>query len=97
MTSSLPLRPALYQETVPGGGHTSFVLKRGQLLRITDLEGGANVSLMLLNATEKSERLNLPDSAMLIRPMKVKDHLLRRWLLRMPPVRGAIVTFRLLL
>ncbi|WP_287031304.1 urea amidolyase associated protein UAAP1 [Pseudomonas sp. UBA6310] len=62
MTSSLPLRPALYQETVPGGGHTSFVLKRGQLLRITDLEGGANVSLMLLNATEKSERLNLPDT-----------------------------------
>ena len=62
MTSSLPLRPALYQETVPGGGHTSFVLKRGQLLRITDLEGGANVSLMLLNAQEKSERLNLPDT-----------------------------------
>ncbi len=62
MTSSLPLRPALYQEIVPGGGHTSFVLKRGQLLRITDLEGGANVSLMLLNATEKSERLNLPDT-----------------------------------
>ncbi|WP_314408446.1 urea amidolyase associated protein UAAP1 [Pseudomonas kuykendallii] len=62
MTSSLPLRPALYQETVPGGGHTSFVLKRGQLLRITDLEGGANVSLMLLNAAEKSERLNLPDT-----------------------------------
>ncbi len=62
MTSSLHLRPALYQETVPGGGHTSFVLKRGQLLRITDLEGGANVSLMLLNAAEKSERLNLPDT-----------------------------------
>ncbi len=62
MTSSLLLRPTLYQETVPGGGHTSFVLKRGQLLRITDLEGGANVSLMLLNALEKSERLNLPDT-----------------------------------
>jgi urea carboxylase-associated protein 2 len=62
MTSSLLLRPTLYQETVPGGGHTSFVLKRGQLLRITDLEGGANVSLMLLNAFEKSERLNLPDT-----------------------------------
>ena len=62
MTASLQLRPTLYEETVPGGGHTSFVLKRGQLLRITDLEGGANVSLMLLNATEKSERLNLPDT-----------------------------------
>ena len=62
MTASLALRPTLYEETVPGGGHTSFVLKRGQLLRITDLEGGANVSLMLLNAHEKSERLNLPDT-----------------------------------
>jgi hypothetical protein len=62
MTASLSLRPTLYEELVPGGGHTSFVLKRGQLLRITDLEGGANASLLLLNAAEKSERLNLPDS-----------------------------------
>ena len=62
MTASLSLRPTLYEELVPGGGHTSFVLKRGQLLRITDLEGGANVSLLLLSAAEKSERLNLPDT-----------------------------------
>lgn len=62
MTASLNLRPTLYEELVPGGGHTSFVLKRGQLLRITDLQGGANASLLLLNAAEKSERLNLPDS-----------------------------------
>lgn len=52
----------LYEETLPGGGHTSLVIKKGQLLRLTDLEGGANVSLMLLNADEKSERLNLPDT-----------------------------------
>ena len=62
MTTALTLRPTLYEEFVPGGGHTSFVLKRGQLLRITDIEGGANVSLLLLSATEKSERLNLPDT-----------------------------------
>jgi len=62
MTASLTLRPTLYEERLPGGGHTSFVLKRGQLLRLTDLEGGANLSLLLLNAAEKSERLNLPDS-----------------------------------
>jgi len=62
MTAALTLRPTLYEELVPGGGHTSFVLKRGQLLRITDLEGGANASLLLLSAAEKSERLNLPDS-----------------------------------
>ncbi|MFZ3153343.1 urea amidolyase associated protein UAAP1 [Pseudomonas sp.] len=62
MTAALTLRPTLYEEFIPGGGHTSFVLKRGQLLRITDLEGGANASLLLLNAAEKSERLNLPDT-----------------------------------
>ena len=54
--------PVFAEETLPGGAHRSFVLKRGQLLRLTDLEGGANVSLMLLNAREKTERLNLPDS-----------------------------------
>lgn len=52
----------LLEEIVPGGGHTSLVLKRGQSLRITDIEGGANVSLLMLNAHEKSERLNLPDT-----------------------------------
>jgi len=54
--------PVFAEEHLPGGAHRSFVLKRGQLLRLTDLEGGANVSLMLLNAREKTERLNLPDS-----------------------------------
>lgn len=58
----LALRTTLYEETVPGGGHTSFVLKRGQTLRLTDIEGGANVSLMLLNPHQPSERLNLPDT-----------------------------------
>ncbi len=52
----------LLEETVPGGGHASLIVKRGQSLRITDLRGGANVSVMLFNASEKSERLNLPDT-----------------------------------
>lgn len=59
---SLALQARLYEETVPGGGHTSFILKRGQSLRITDLRGGANVSMMMLNAHQPSERLNLPDT-----------------------------------
>jgi urea carboxylase-associated protein 2 len=61
--TTLPLPfPALAEELLPGGGHRSFVLRRGRLLRLTDLEGGANVSLLLFNAHEKTERLNLPDS-----------------------------------
>ena len=54
--------PAVHEETLPGGGHRSFILRRGKLLRITDIEGGANLSLLLFNAFEKTERLNLPDS-----------------------------------
>lgn len=61
-TELMPVQAALYEETVPGGGHTSFTLKRGQTLRITDVQGDANVSLMLLNAHQPSERLNLPDT-----------------------------------
>jgi len=59
---ALAIHAKLYEECIPGGGHTSFILKRGQSVRITDIEGGANVSLMLLNAHQPSERLNLPDT-----------------------------------
>ena len=42
---------ALLTETViDGGWNYSRIVKRGQLLRLTDLEGGANVSAMIYNA-----------------------------------------------
>ncbi|MPM13491.1 hypothetical protein SDC9_59848 [bioreactor metagenome] len=56
------LTSQLYEEAVPGGGTASFILSRGHSLRITDIEGNANVALMLLNAHQPSERLNLPDT-----------------------------------
>ncbi len=49
-------------ETFPGGGHWSYRVARGTTLRFIDLEGGANVSLLLHRADEKLERLNLPDT-----------------------------------
>ncbi len=52
----------LLTELLPGGAHTSMLLRRGRLLRLTDVEGGANLALLAWNAQEKSERLNLPDS-----------------------------------
>jgi len=61
MTSPLPTE-SLLRETLPGGAHASLILKRGQMLRLTDLEGGANLALLAFNAHEKSERLNLPDT-----------------------------------
>lgn len=40
----------------------SAVVGRGKRLRFTDLEGGANVSLLLFNALERTERYNMPDT-----------------------------------
>ena len=52
----------LWEETIPGGNHWSGVLRRGSALRLTDLEGGANVSALFYNREEKLERYNMPDT-----------------------------------
>jgi urea carboxylase-associated protein 2 len=52
----------LFSELVPGGGHWSYRLPRGTTLRITALDAGANLSLVLYSAQEKLERYNMPDS-----------------------------------
>jgi len=52
----------LWEETVPGGNHWSGVLRRGSALRLTDLEGGANVAALFYNREEKLERYNMPDT-----------------------------------
>jgi urea carboxylase-associated protein 2 len=52
----------LFEETLPGGGLWSWTLRRHTTLRITDLEGGANVGLMAYNADQPLDRLNLPDT-----------------------------------
>ncbi len=51
-----------FEEHVPAAANWSHVLKRGTTLRITDLEGGANVSTVMLNFELPVERLNLPDT-----------------------------------
>jgi urea carboxylase-associated protein 2 len=40
----------------------SRVLKRGQILRLTDLEGGTSVAALFYNADEPLERYNMPDT-----------------------------------
>jgi uncharacterized protein len=40
----------------------SAVVSRHKRLRLTDLDGGANVSMLLYNAAERSERYNMPDT-----------------------------------
>jgi uncharacterized protein len=52
----------LWDEVIPGGNHWSGLMRRGTALRITDLEGGANLSALFYNAEDKLERYNLSDT-----------------------------------
>ena len=54
--------PVLYTDTIPGGWNWSHIIKKGTALRLTDLEGGACVSLLAYNPLETSERYNQPDT-----------------------------------
>ena len=52
----------LWEEVVPAGAHWSGVLRRGVTLRLTDIDGGANVSALFYNQEEKLERYNMADT-----------------------------------
>jgi uncharacterized protein len=52
----------ILEEALRGGQMWSRALRRGQRLRITDLEGGAAVAALFFNAEEPSERYNMPDT-----------------------------------
>ena len=56
------MNDVLWEEIVPGGNHWSGVLRRGAALRLTDLDGNANVSALFYNSEEKLERYNMPDT-----------------------------------
>jgi urea carboxylase-associated protein 2 len=60
--TSLDPELLLWEERVPGGAHWSGVLRRGVTLRVTDLEGGANVSMLLYNHEDRLERYNMADT-----------------------------------
>lgn len=53
---------ALYTRTLTHAGMWSAVISRGKTLRLTDLEGGANVGMLLYNAEVTTERYNMPDT-----------------------------------
>lgn len=52
----------LYSEEIPGGASWSGIVRRHMTLRITDVEGAANVGLMAYSAAQPLDRLNLPDT-----------------------------------
>ncbi|MGJ5814417.1 urea amidolyase associated protein UAAP1 [Paludibaculum fermentans] len=56
------MQSILWEEELRGGQTWSYVLKRGAALRLTDVEGGANVSALFYNADFPEERYNMPDT-----------------------------------
>jgi urea carboxylase-associated protein 2 len=52
----------LYADTLPGGKHWSFVMRRHAHLKLVDLEGGANVGMLFYNPANLLERYNAPDT-----------------------------------
>lgn len=54
--------PVILEDRLRGGQMWSRVLRRGQVLRLTDVEGGASVAALFYNADDKSERYNMPDT-----------------------------------
>lgn len=52
----------LFEKTLHGAGMWSAVVSRHKRLRLTDLDGGVNVGMLLYNAHERQERYNMPDT-----------------------------------
>lgn len=52
----------LYEHELSASGMWSQIIGRGKTLRLTDLEGGANVGMLLYHASERQERYNMPDT-----------------------------------
>jgi urea carboxylase-associated protein 2 len=50
------------REQLRGGQMWSRVLRRGQRLRLIDVEGGASLAALFYNADDPTERYNMPDT-----------------------------------
>lgn len=59
-----PINPTsvIATETIPGGWYTTLSLKRGDTLRLVDVEGTGAAALLAWNAADTSERLNHADT-----------------------------------
>ncbi len=53
----------LWAERVAGGNYTHKVLARGSSLQLTDVDGDACASVLIFNADQPWERLNIADTA----------------------------------
>lgn len=52
----------VYSTSLPGNGHWSLEMRRGSQMKITDIEGGANLAMLFYNPRNLLERYNAPDT-----------------------------------
>ena len=52
----------LLTDLIPGASHWSMVIPKGHTLRLKDVEGGANLSVLFYNPKNLLERYNAPDT-----------------------------------
>ncbi|CAH0529918.1 urea amidolyase associated protein UAAP1 [Vibrio hippocampi] len=55
-------KQALFRDVLPGGAHWSMKVPKGHTVRFTDLQGGANLSVLFYNPDNLLERYNAPDT-----------------------------------
>jgi len=60
--TQIPAQRRILQQIVPAGGMWSWHLPRHTGLRLTDIEGGANVVALFFNAQQPLERYNMADT-----------------------------------
>ena len=52
----------MYEDRVDGGSHWSLLMRRGTILRFSDIEGEAMLAYVAHNPQDKLERYNAPDT-----------------------------------
>ncbi|WP_370292284.1 urea amidolyase associated protein UAAP1 [Thalassolituus sp.] len=60
--SDYQLGDTLYEDTLGGGCHWSMRVRKGTLLTLTDVKGGANLGLLMYNPENLLEKYNAPDT-----------------------------------
>lgn len=52
----------VYADTLPGGKHWSFTMRRNHRLKLVDVDGGGNAGMVFYNLENLFERYNAPDT-----------------------------------
>lgn len=58
----IPMTEFSYEYTLPPASHWSLRVRKGMQLRLTDVEGGANMGMLFYNPDDLLERYNAPDT-----------------------------------